>query len=300
MIQCEACQTWLHISCTGLEPDTDLPDTFFCLDCNTRALNAPRKHKRRISAISMKVKSRIQQHKADPPTATWTCNSCTYQLNNSDERACCICHTKRPQSKKPVKESGWSGRVLPANALQKPDNHIEPTTQNASTSDIIKKVQDNVKYPAQMPAVRRITSSKKTKPSTPTQTLPPAPARPTYPQTTVPQAAKSTIQTPTSPLEQARLGQTTPPQNPTNKRKRQETRNTSMIPLSTATTPAPQQMRKSSHIKNRNLQVTVPSALSSSARPKKARRTAHYPNPTTNPPPPSFPLPKHIPPEPPP
>jgi hypothetical protein len=293
MIQCEACQTWLHISCTRLEPDTDLPDTFFCLDCNTRALNAPRKRKRRELAISMKVRSRIQQHKADPPTATWTCNTCTYHLNNSDEGSCGICHTKRPKNKKTVKESWWSGRVLPANALQKPDNPTEPTTQNASASDIIKKVQDKIKYSTQMPAVTRITSSRKTKPSTATQTLPPAPARSTYPQTTVPQATGPTIQTLTSPPKKARLTQPTPPQNPKNKRRRQETRNTSMIPLSTP--PAPQQIRRSSHIT-----VTVkrkPQATpSSSARPKKARNT----NLTANPPPPSSPTPKHIPPEPPP
>jgi hypothetical protein len=131
MIQCDWCQTWLHISCTRLEPDTDLPETFFCLDCNTRALNAPRKRKRRKTAISMKIKNRIQHHQADPPTATWTCTSCTYELNNPDERTCGICHTKRPKNKGPVKDTWWVGRV-PYRTLttlyNPPILHLHPTS----------------------------------------------------------------------------------------------------------------------------------------------------------------------------
>jgi hypothetical protein len=235
MIQCDWCQTWLHISCTRLEPDTDLPETFFCLDCNTRALNAPRKRKRRKTAISMKIKNRIQHHQADPPTATWTCTSCTYELNNPDERTCGICHTKRPKNKGPVKDTWWLGRVLPANALQNPDNTTQPTHTTVTTPapDIITRVQDNVKYPAHIPATTRKPQKQRTKPSAAARISLPAPTIPPHAETTRSQTTKPTTQTPTHPLSSHTLvphpptkthcTQPTSPQKPQNKRKRKGT-----------------------------------------------------------------------------
>jgi hypothetical protein len=336
MIQCDSCQTWLHLSCTSLEQYTDLPDTFSCQGCDTRALNAPRKRKRRKIAISMKIKSRIKNHQANPPTATWTCTTCTYELNNPEERACGICHAKRPKTKVPVKEIWWVGRVLPANALQKPNNpsQLEPLTHTPQASDVIARVQDKVKYSAQIPAIIRKTSNKRAKPSTSTQTSPPAPARPTYSQTTGPRAAKQTVQPPTNPLTNIALAphpytkaqciQHKAPQKPRNKRKRQETRNKSIPLPSSPTLPTIQRIRKSSRISEKrkiSASPASPRALSSLTRHpnKKSRRTkpqrhiknaqqsttqtslyAHNPDLTTNKPPPSTPPPRHIPPEPPP
>jgi hypothetical protein len=189
MIQCDSCQTWLHISCSRLEEDADLPDTFFCLCCEVRAANATRKQKRRKIAISMKVKCRIQQHQETPPTTTWTCPSCTYDLNNPDEQSCSICNIKRPRNKTPTKETWWVGRVLPANALQKADSPVQPLAQIVPASDIITRVQNKAKDLTHEPIIR------KNKRKTPTAStgLPHPPTAPTIVQPAEPPAAPRPI-----------------------------------------------------------------------------------------------------------
>jgi hypothetical protein len=312
MIQCDSCQTWLHISCSRLEDDADLPDTFFCLCCDTRAANATRKKKRRKIAISMKIKCRIQQHQEILPTTTWTCPSCTYDLNNPDEQSCSICNIKRPRNKTPAQETRWVSRVLPTNALQKADSAVQPPAHSVPAFDIISRVQNKAKDLTHEP----VTSRKKNKRKTPTASarpLLPLPTKPTIAQIVEPPAAlPKPITISSAPLSvshllthninnlhnsknpntscpltslQASVSQFSQPQKSKDKRRRQDKRKTPspsppLLPASLIPQP-----RKNSHTTKRNKRQLLTQAPSARYTPTALPRTttpsqkgAHTPN----------------------